>query len=65
MIDDIIANLGTENEDYKIIDYALSTSEERQKIEELKPDVVITDIYRIENNSKSSGGSDVIKEYSE
>ena len=65
MIDDIFLNLDSENEDYEIIDFALSTEEERKKIEELKPDVVITDIYRNENHRKYEGGYEVIKEYSE
>ena len=65
MIDDIISNLDIENEDYEIIDFALSTEEERKKIEDLKPDVVITDIYRNENHRKYEGGYEVIKEYSE
>ena len=65
MIDDIFSNLDFENEDYEIIDFALSTEEERKKIEELKPDVVITDIYRNENHRKYEGGYEVIKEYSE
>ena len=65
MIDDIISNLDIENEDYEIIDYAMSNEEERQKIEELKPDVVITDIYRTENRIKNAGGFEIIKEYSE
>ena len=65
MIDDIFLNLDSENEDYEILDFALSTEEERKKIEELKPDVVITDIYRNENHRKYEGGYEVIKEYSE
>ncbi len=65
IIDTIFSNLDIENEDYEIIDYALSTDEERKKIEELKPDVVITDIYRNENHRKYEGGYEVIKEYSE
>lgn len=65
MVDEIISNIDIENEDYEIIGYALSNEEERQKIEELKPDVVITDIYRGHFNQKNAGGYDIIKEYSE
>lgn len=65
MIDEILLNLKGENADYEIIGYALSDEEERKKIEELKPDVVITDIYRVENNRKKAGGLEIIKEYSE
>lgn len=64
-IDEIISNLDIENEDYEIIDYAMSNDEERKKIEELKPDVVITDIYRTLNRIKNAGGFEIIKEYSE
>lgn len=65
MIDEILLNLKIDNEDYEIIECALSDEEERQKIEELKPDVVITDIYRVYNNKKTAGGFEIIKEYSE
>lgn len=65
MADEIIKNLDVENEDYEIIGYALSNEEERQKIEELKPDIVITDIFRGSLSNKNAGGFDIIKEYSE
>lgn len=65
MIDDILLNIDKENEDYEIVGYALSNEEERQKIEELKPDVVITDIFRGHFGNKNAGGYDIIKEYSE
>ena len=48
--------MNEENEDYEIVGYALSNEEERQKIQELKPDVVITDIYRGELGQKNAGG---------
>lgn len=64
MIDEIISNLDVENEDYEIIGYALSDEEERNKIEELKPDIVITDIYRGTIGHKKAGGLEIIKEYS-
>lgn len=65
MVDNILSNIDVENEEYEIIDFALTTEEERRKIEQLKPDIVITDIYRNENNRKYEGGYEVIKEYSE
>ena len=65
MVDEIIQNLGVDNEDYEIIGYALSNEEEREKIEELKPDIVITDIFRGSLGNKNAGGFDIIKEYSE
>ena len=61
MIDEILLNLKVENADYEIISYVLSDKEERKKIEELKLDVVITDIYRVENNRKKAGGLEIIK----
>ena len=64
-IDEILANIDEENEYYEIVGYALSNEEEREKIEELKPDVVITDIFRGHFNEKNAGGYDIIKEYSE
>lgn len=64
MVDEIISNLNIENEDYEIIGYALSTDEERQKINELKPDIVITDIFRGSIGQKNAGGLEIIKEYS-
>lgn len=64
MVDEIISNLDVNNEDYEIIGYALSNEEERQKIEELKPDIVITDIFRGHFSQKNAGGYDIIKEYS-
>ena len=64
MVDEILSNIDEENEDYEIIGYALSNIEEIKKIEELKPDVVITDIYRGQFNEKNAGGYDIIKEYS-
>ena len=45
-VDEIISKLDVNNEDYEIIGYALSNEEERRKIKELKPDIVITDIFR-------------------
>ena len=65
MVDEIISNLDVNNEDYEIIGYALSNEEERQKIEELKPDIVITDIFRGNFSQKNAGGLEIIKEYSE
>ena len=65
MVDEILSNIDIENEDYEIIGYALSNEEERQKIDELKPDVVITDIYRGHLGQKNAGGYEIIKEYSE
>ena len=65
MVDEILSNIDIENEDYEIIGYALSNEEERQKIDEFKPDVVITDIYRGHFGQKNAGGYDIIKEYSE
>lgn len=65
MVDEIMLNLKKDNSDYEIIGYALSDDEERQKIEELKPDVVITDIYRVKDNQKRPGGFEIIQEYSE
>lgn len=65
MVDEIIKNLDGENEDYEIIGYALSNEEEREKIEELKPDIVITDIFRGSFSNKNAGGYEIIKEYSE
>ena len=65
MVDEIISNINVENEDYEIIGYALSTEEERNKINELKPDIVITDIYRGSIGNKKAGGFEIIKEYSE
>ena len=65
MVDEIISNLDAQNEDYEIVGYALTNEEERQKIEELKPDIVITDIYRGSVFNKNAGGFDIIKEYSE
>ena len=65
MIDEIISNIDSENEDYEIVGYALSTEEERQKIEELKPDIVITDIFRGSLGQKNEGGLTIIKEYSQ
>lgn len=65
MVDEIIKNLDVENEDYEIIGYALSNEEEREKIEDLKPDIVITDIFRGSFSNKNAGGFEVIKEYSE
>lgn len=64
-VDEILANIDEENEYYEIVGYALSNEEEREKIEELKPDVVITDIFRGHFNEKNAGGYDIIKEYSE
>ena len=57
--------MNEENEDYEIVGYALSNEEERKKIQELKPDEVITDIYRGELGQKNAGGYEIIKEYSE
>lgn len=65
IIDKIISNLDVDNEDYKIIGYALTNEEERKKIEELKPDIVITDIFRGNFSQKNAGGFEIIKEYSE
>lgn len=65
MVDEIITNLGAENDDYEIIGYALSNEEEREKIQALKPDIVITDIFRGKFSNKNAGGFDIIKEYSE
>lgn len=65
MVDEILSNIDIENEDYEIIGYALSNEEERQKIDELKPDVVITDIYRGHLGQKNAGGYEIIKEYYE
>ena len=65
MVDDILLNIDKENEDYEIVGYALSNEEERQKIEELKPDVVITDIFRGHFGNKNTGGYDIIKEVCE
>ena len=65
MVEEILSNMNEENEDYEIVGYALSNEEERQKIQELKPDVVITDIYRGELGQKNAGGYEIIKEYSE
>ena len=56
MVEEILSNMNEENEDYEIVGYALSNEEERQKIQELKPDVVITDIYRGELGQKNAGG---------
>lgn len=64
-VDEIISNLDVESEDYEIIGYALSNEEERRKIEELKPDIVITDIFRGILENKNAGGLEIIKEYSE
>lgn len=65
MVDEIISNLDVQNEDYEIVGYALTNEDERKKIEELKPDIVITDIYRGHIGNKNAGGFDIIKEYSE
>ncbi len=65
MIDEIISNIDIENKDYEIIGYALTNEEEREKIEELKPDIVITDIFRGSVGQKNAGGLDIIREYSE
>ena len=56
MVDEIISKLDANNEDYEIIGYALSNEEERKKIEELKPDIVITDIFRGNFAQKNAGG---------
>lgn len=64
MVDEIISNLDVENEDYEIIGYATTNEEERNKIEELKPDIVITDIFRGSIYNKSAGGYEIIKDYS-
>ena len=52
--------INKKNADYEIIGYALSNIEEIKKIEELKPDVVITDIYRGQFNKKNAGEKDSI-----
>ena len=65
MVDEIISKLDANNEDYEIIGYALSNEEERKKIEELKPDIVITDIFRGNFAQKNAGGFEIVKEYSE
>lgn len=64
-VDEIISKLDVNNEDYEIIGYALSNEEERRKIKELKPDIVITDIFRGSFAQKNAGGFEIIKEYSE
>lgn len=64
MVDKIISNLDVDNDDYEIIGYALSNEEERKKIQELKPDIVITDIFRGSFGQKNAGGFEIIKEYS-
>lgn len=65
MVEEIITNLNVKNEDYEIVGYALTNEEERKKIEELKPDIVITDIFRGSVGQKNAGGLEIIKEYSE
>ena len=65
MVDEILSNIDVENEDYEIVGYALSNEEERKKIQELKPDIVITDIFRGNVGQKNAGGYEIIKEYSE
>ncbi len=65
MIDEILSNLNVKNEDYEIVGYAVSNEEEREKIEKLKPDIVITDIYRGCLENKNNGGFKIIEEYSE
>ena len=64
MVDEIISNLDVENEDYEIIGSATTNEEERQKIEELHPDIVITDIFRGNIGNKNAGGYEIIKDYS-